>query len=116
MLDILYRDESIYLHHIMPYFDAEVSSARNFLSNENILFFLLFLFVVSSGDGNCLPHAVSLYMWGVHDEQLFLRRRIHETLTDVATAAHFRSRWQHARCYLNSTIPEGGLRYDTQVW
>jgi OTU domain-containing protein 7 len=28
------------------------------------------------GDGNCLLHAASLAMWGVHDRQLMLRRAL----------------------------------------
>lgn len=44
------------------------------------------------GDGNCLLHATSLGMYGIHDRQLTLRSAVHELLP---TLPSLRRRWQH---------------------
>ena len=51
----------------------------------------------TSGDGNCLLHAASLGMWGVHDRELALRRALHETLSDEVGSAPFRQRWLESK-------------------
>ena len=48
----------------------------------------------TQGDGNCLLHAVSLGMWGVHDRKLFLRKALHLSLTGTH-CARFCERWRH---------------------
>lgn len=35
-----------------------------------------------SGDGNCLLHAVSLFLWGVEDRDLLLRRLLYLSLAN----------------------------------
>ncbi|CAF0818005.1 unnamed protein product [Brachionus calyciflorus] len=37
----------------------------------------------TSGDGNCLLHAASLAMWGLHDRSLVLRKALHSTLENI---------------------------------
>lgn len=37
----------------------------------------------TSGDGNCLLHAASLSMWGLHDRTLVLRKALHSTLESL---------------------------------
>jgi len=44
------------------------------------------------GDGNCLLHATSLGMYGIHDRELTLRSAVHELLP---TLPSLRRRWQH---------------------
>jgi hypothetical protein len=39
--------------------------------------------MVTSGDGNCLLHAASLSMWGLHDRHLALRKALHSTLENI---------------------------------
>ena len=46
----------------------------------------------TSGDGNCLLHAVSIGMWGVHDRELILRNALHQTLNGAASDK-FKERW-----------------------
>lgn len=54
--------------------------------------------MATTGDGNCLLHAASLAMWGIHDRQLMLRRELYETLTKKSyrQALYRRWRWQQA--------------------
>lgn len=47
----------------------------------------------TAGDGNCLLHAVSLGMYGVHDRDLALRFAVHTTLTSSSTGPLFKARW-----------------------
>lgn len=44
------------------------------------------------GDGNCLLHATSLGMYGIHDRELTLRSAVHELLP---TLPSLRRRWQY---------------------
>ncbi|KAL5010302.1 hypothetical protein ScPMuIL_012607 [Solemya velum] len=46
----------------------------------------------TTGDGNCLLHAVSLGMWGLEDDDQFLRRLLYITLVNDETQ-HFKRRW-----------------------
>lgn len=48
----------------------------------------------TTGDGNCLLHAASLGMWGVHDRQLSLRETLYELLTNGARKEAIRRRWK----------------------
>lgn len=36
----------------------------------------------TDSDGNCLLHAISVYIWGVHDRNLNLRRFLHQRLQE----------------------------------
>lgn len=67
-----------------------------------------------TGDGNCLLHAVSLYLWGIHDDPLFLRGLVHQALLEDVRQ-DLRQRWKREKLYWNSTIPEGGLELDADV-
>ena len=60
---------------------------------------------IFSGDGNCLLHAVSLFMWGVHDSMLLLRRLLYIAL--VQDTGQTRARWRKERGFLDQDIPEG---------
>ncbi|XP_013399776.1 LOW QUALITY PROTEIN: tumor necrosis factor alpha-induced protein 3-like [Lingula anatina] len=71
--------------------------------------------VSTTGDGNCLLHAVSLGMWGVQDETLFLRRLIYVTLVDDEGTGKFKQRWMRERAAQNEDIP-GNFRYNTGEW
>lgn len=48
--------------------------------------------LMTQGDGNCLMHAVSLGMFGVHDRQLHLRNALHQSLSGK-TLELFKNRW-----------------------
>eukprot|EP01130_Rhizamoeba_saxonica_P002382 TRINITY_DN12195_c0_g1_i1.p1 TRINITY_DN12195_c0_g1~~TRINITY_DN12195_c0_g1_i1.p1 ORF type:complete len:588 (-),score=130.72 TRINITY_DN12195_c0_g1_i1:1313-3076(-) len=47
----------------------------------------------TTGDGNCLLHAVSLGMWGIHDRKLVLRDALNKTMK----SERFRERWENIR-------------------
>lgn len=48
--------------------------------------------IVTRGDGNCLLHAASLGIYGVHDKELTLRGSVHRLLPQLPS---LRRRWQH---------------------
>ncbi|XP_035687593.1 tumor necrosis factor alpha-induced protein 3-like [Branchiostoma floridae] len=69
------------------------------------------------GDGNCLPHAVSLYMWGVQDKKLSLRRYLDCTMQEDGGA--LRERWAHQRRARDAVVPGvpiGGVDYAPGQW
>ena len=49
--------------------------------------------LATSGDGNCLLHAASLGIWGVHDRLLNLRQAVHCTLTNTLAEKTIKRRW-----------------------
>ena len=55
--------------------DLEMEKSINWCSSARNLVPLK-----TDGDGNCLMHALSLYIWGVHDRNLTIRRFIHRKL------------------------------------
>lgn len=58
----------------------------------------------TTGDGNCLLHAASLGMWGVHDRQLSLRETLYELLTNGARKKEaIRRRWKWVEHHLNQS-------------
>ncbi|XP_053566892.1 tumor necrosis factor alpha-induced protein 3 [Bombina bombina] len=68
----------------------------------------------TNGDGNCLMHAVSMYMWGVQDTDLVLRKTLYNALRETDTR-NFQFRWQLA--FVKSMeFTELGLRYNTKNW
>ncbi|CAB3410618.1 unnamed protein product [Caenorhabditis bovis] len=50
----------------------------------------------TTGDGNCLLHAASLGMWGVHDRQLTLRETLYEMLVKGTRREALWRRWKWA--------------------
>lgn len=66
------------------------------------------------GDGNCLPHAVALAMWGIPDTSMVLRRLLYIALIEAGTKS-FRERWEREKEWQNSNIPDGGLQYSSEV-
>lgn len=56
--------------------------------------------MVTSGDGNCLLHAASLSMWGLHDRHLALRKALHSTLESIPESSESalwrRWKWEQA--------------------
>lgn len=65
------------------------------------------------GDGNCLMHATSMYMWGVQDTDLLLRKTLQEVLRTSDTR-NFKFRWQ-LESVKSTEFIQTGLRYDTRV-
>lgn len=57
----------------------------------------------TTGDGNCLLHAASLGMWGVHDRQLSLRETLYELLTNGARKEAIRRRWKWMEHHANQS-------------
>nr|AGQ17408.1 A20-S [Branchiostoma belcheri tsingtauense] len=51
--------------------------------------------VQTTGDGNCLLHAVSQYMWGIHDRDLTLRRLLNRTMVADMTE-DMKQRWNRS--------------------
>ncbi|KAH9496869.1 OTU domain-containing protein 7B [Bulinus truncatus] len=62
--------------------------------------------MATSGDGNCLLHAASLAMWGIHDRELILRKMLHDTLTNATykDALYRRWRFQQTLCNKQSML------------
>jgi len=50
----------------------------------------------TDSDGNCLMHAVSIYIWGVHDRSLTLRNLLHKKL-ERALRSELYHRWKIAQ-------------------
>jgi len=69
----------------------------------------------SSGDGNCLVHAVSMAVWGIEDSTCFLRRLLYMALVYDEDTKQFQKRWQHERQSQNEQFPGGGLDMSPQV-
>ncbi|KAM4771518.1 tumor necrosis factor alpha-induced protein 3 [Rhinophrynus dorsalis] len=68
----------------------------------------------TNGDGNCLMHAASMYMWGVQDTDLVLRKTLYNVLRTTDTR-NFKFRWQ-LECVKSTEFLQTGLRYDTKNW
>ncbi|KAK3588631.1 hypothetical protein CHS0354_021499 [Potamilus streckersoni] len=62
--------------------------------------------MATTGDGNCLLHAASLGMWGIHDRQLMLRQALYKTLTEKSyrDALYRRWRWQQTQANKQSGL------------
>uniref|UniRef100_A0A914HEC3 ubiquitinyl hydrolase 1 n=1 Tax=Globodera rostochiensis TaxID=31243 RepID=A0A914HEC3_GLORO len=62
--------------------------------------------LVTTGDGNCLLHAASLGIWGVHDRQLNLRNTLHDVLKFGSRrhAIYRRWRWHESKSNLQSEL------------
>lgn len=69
----------------------------------------------TTGDGNCLLHAASLGMWGVHDRQLSLRETLYELLTNGARKEAIRRRWKWIEHHSNQSN-ELGLTLSESEW
>uniref|UniRef100_A0A914CBM2 ubiquitinyl hydrolase 1 n=1 Tax=Acrobeloides nanus TaxID=290746 RepID=A0A914CBM2_9BILA len=57
--------------------------------------------LVTTGDGNCLLHAASLGIWGVHDRQLHLRKTLHDVLRNGSRRHAFWRRWRWSESKAN---------------
>ncbi|XP_070209823.1 OTU domain-containing protein 7B-like [Littorina saxatilis] len=57
--------------------------------------------MATSGDGNCLLHAASLAMWGIHDRLLTLRNALHDTLTKAPYKDNLYRRWRWQQTLVN---------------
>ncbi|KAJ6660136.1 hypothetical protein lerEdw1_018063 [Lerista edwardsae] len=68
----------------------------------------------TNGDGNCLMHAASQYMWGVQDVDLVLRKTLFSALKEVDTR-NFKLRWQRETLKSQEFVATG-LCYDTRNW
>ncbi|XP_069831110.1 tumor necrosis factor alpha-induced protein 3 [Dendropsophus ebraccatus] len=68
----------------------------------------------TNGDGNCLMHAASMYMWGVQDTDLVLRKTLHDVLKTTDTR-NFKFRWQ-LECVKSTVFQQTELQYDTRNW
>nr|XP_009930294.1 PREDICTED: tumor necrosis factor alpha-induced protein 3 [Opisthocomus hoazin] len=68
----------------------------------------------TNGDGNCLMHAASQYMWGIEDIDLVLRKALFSALRETDTQ-NFKLRWQR-EAIKSQEFVETGLHYDTRNW
>ncbi|XP_072265054.1 tumor necrosis factor alpha-induced protein 3 [Pyxicephalus adspersus] len=59
-------------------------------------------------------HATSMYMWGVQDSDLLLRKTLHEVLRTSDTR-NFKFRWQ-LESVKSTEFIQTGLQYDTRNW
>ncbi|KAK3097479.1 hypothetical protein FSP39_009970 [Pinctada imbricata] len=69
--------------------------------------------MATTGDGNCLLHAASLAMWGIHDRELMLRRALYDTLTCTKYSKALHRRWKWQQTELNK---EAGLILEEDEW
>ncbi|CAL1528184.1 unnamed protein product [Lymnaea stagnalis] len=69
--------------------------------------------MATSGDGNCLLHAASLAMWGIHDRQLILRTELHDTLTNASYREALYRRWRYQQTMSNK---QSGLVFSEPEW
>ncbi|XP_052794353.1 OTU domain-containing protein 7B-like isoform X1 [Mya arenaria] len=69
--------------------------------------------MATSGDGNCLLHAASLAMWGIHDRQLMLRKALYDTLTKKFYSNALYRRW---RLQQTQTNKQAGLIFSESEW
>lgn len=70
--------------------------------------------LATSGDGNCLLHAASLYMWGFHDHFLILRTALHRLLTSGLEREGLKRRWRYQTQLRNNEA--GGLTFSEEEW
>ncbi|OXB83691.1 UNVERIFIED_CONTAM: hypothetical protein H355_013046 [Colinus virginianus] len=68
----------------------------------------------TNGDGNCLMHAASQYMWGIEDVDLVLRKTLFSALKEVDTR-NFKLRWQR-EAIKSQEFVQTGLHFDTRNW
>ncbi|ESO88369.1 hypothetical protein LOTGIDRAFT_165810 [Lottia gigantea] len=69
--------------------------------------------MATTGDGNCLLHAASLAMWGVHDRQLILRNALYDMLTKSTFRDALYRRWRWQQTIANK---ESGLVFSESEW
>uniref|UniRef100_A0AC35TFL5 OTU domain-containing protein n=1 Tax=Rhabditophanes sp. KR3021 TaxID=114890 RepID=A0AC35TFL5_9BILA len=67
----------------------------------------------TTGDGNCLLHAASLGIWGVHDSQLALRNAVWNILTNNLKKEAILRRWRWAETKNNL---QSGLVLSEHEW
>ncbi|OWF55126.1 Tumor necrosis factor alpha-induced protein 3 [Mizuhopecten yessoensis] len=62
--------------------------------------------ITTTGDGNCLVHAVSLALWGIEDSEQFLRTLLYLTLSEVDASLSngMSSKIQHRWKYVQDEI------------
>lgn len=70
--------------------------------------------LATSGDGNCLLHAASLYMWGFHDRELILRTALHRLLTRGLEREGIQRRWRYQTDIRNQEAC--GLKFSEEEW
>lgn len=71
--------------------------------------------MITSGDGNCLLHAASLAMWGLHDRYLILRKALNSTLKQIKedNSSPLWRRWKWEQMCQNRKY---GLIYNNDEW
>jgi len=62
-----------------------------------------------------LLHAVSMFIWGYPDDNMYLRRMLHSNMSECGCKIELRQRWQKQREWQNTFIPDGGLQYTDEV-
>uniref|UniRef100_A0A0N4ZIC7 ubiquitinyl hydrolase 1 n=1 Tax=Parastrongyloides trichosuri TaxID=131310 RepID=A0A0N4ZIC7_PARTI len=67
----------------------------------------------TTGDGNCLMHAISLGIWGVHDSQLALRNAVWNLLTNNKKKENLKRRWRWSEEKNNK---QSGLIFSEEEW
>ena len=69
--------------------------------------------MLTSGDGNCLLHAASLGIWGVHDRWLNLRQDVHHMLSSKVDEGTLKRRWLWYEWIKNL---QEGLEFNADEW
>ncbi|KAJ8315296.1 hypothetical protein KUTeg_007446 [Tegillarca granosa] len=72
--------------------------------------------VKTTADGNCLLHAVSLALWGIEDDNQFLRRLVYIALAQDVSSC-FQKRWLLQLRQFNQERPRGfNFQIDSMDW
>lgn len=96
------------------------SSTINALESANVLnwwtnagFGQMLWPLVTTGDGNCLLHAVSLAMWGFQDRKLTLRSALYAVLSSGECKEALWRRWRFQQTRFNK---QAGLMFSEEEW
>lgn len=69
--------------------------------------------LLTLGDGNCLLHAASLGIWGIHDRLLNLRQAVYHTLSSSLAETTLKRRWLF---YTSVKNHQEGLVFNHEEW
>ncbi|KAL4646788.1 OTU domain-containing protein 7B-like isoform X1 [Arapaima gigas] len=69
--------------------------------------------LVTRGDGNCLLHAASMSIWGIHDKDLTLRKSLHAQMDHGLKREALRRRWRWQQTQQNREL---GLQFTVEEW
>jgi hypothetical protein len=94
---------------IKDFLISKVIPNKNFFS-ENSLYC-----IKTESDGNCLLNAVSLSLWGCHDEKYFLRQFLSLTISSIEFSDSFLSLFIAEESLADEVLGQEGARDTSQL-